>query len=195
MGIAMGLAGTDVAKEAANMILLDDNFASIVRGIENGRLSFENLKKVVSYLLPAGSFSEATPIIANVFLGMPLPLSSFLMVRRHCPPLVLPLSNHTSSSCAYLSHSSWWCLLVSDHHLHDDGRGGLGAAGVREGRGRPHEQTPPGCQDRQAGRRTAHGLRLPTARGLRWGHDTWHLQSGTHIDVGFFSSPFDGMTN
>jgi sodium/potassium-transporting ATPase subunit alpha len=72
--------------------------------IERGRLAFENLKKIVSYLIPAGSFSEATPIIANVFLGMwvcgpallawpprlttlpylvptrPLPLSPFLMI-------------------------------------------------------------------------------------------------------------------
>lgn len=76
----MGLAGTDVSKEAASIILMDDNFISIVKGIERGRLAFENLKKIIAYLIPAGSFSEATPIIANVFLGMPLPLSSFLMI-------------------------------------------------------------------------------------------------------------------
>ena len=76
----MGLAGTDVSKEAASIILMDDNFTSIVKGIERGRLAFENLKKIVTYLIPAGSCSEATPIIANVFLGMPLPLSSFLMI-------------------------------------------------------------------------------------------------------------------
>ena len=59
---------------------LDNNFSSIVHGIEMGRTVFDNLKKVLLYLLPAGSFSEMLPVIANVFLGMPLPLSPFLMV-------------------------------------------------------------------------------------------------------------------
>lgn len=76
----MGINGTDVSKEAASIILMDDNFGSIVDGIERGRLGYENLKKVITYLIPAGSFSEATPIIANVFFGCPLPLSSFLMI-------------------------------------------------------------------------------------------------------------------
>lgn len=50
VGIAMGITGTEVAKEAASIILLDDNFSSIVRGIERGRLAFDNLKKIISYL-------------------------------------------------------------------------------------------------------------------------------------------------
>ncbi|KAJ2793450.1 hypothetical protein H4S07_007047, partial [Coemansia furcata] len=56
IGVAMG-GGSEVAKEAADMVLLDNNFSSIVVAIENGRLVFENLKKVLLYLMPAGSFA------------------------------------------------------------------------------------------------------------------------------------------
>lgn len=62
IGIAMGIEGTDVAKEAADMILLDDNFASIVVGIMEGRLIFDNLKKVVSYIL-ASNVPELVPVL------------------------------------------------------------------------------------------------------------------------------------
>ncbi|KAJ1926956.1 hypothetical protein IWQ60_003356 [Tieghemiomyces parasiticus] len=79
IGIAMG-GGSDVAIEAAHMVLLDNNFSSILVAIENGRLVFDNLKKCILYLLPAGSFSECVPILVNVFLGVPLPLSAFLMI-------------------------------------------------------------------------------------------------------------------
>merc|ERR1719159_64365 len=78
-GVAMG-SGSEVSKEAADLIILDDNFSSIVKGIEHGRRCFANLKKVIIYLLPAGSWSEMVPVMANVFLGIPLALSSFLMV-------------------------------------------------------------------------------------------------------------------
>jgi len=79
LGIAMK-SGSDVACGAAQMILLDNNFASIVKAIEYGRLVFDNLKKVILYLLPAGTWSEMLTVQANVFFGMPLPLSSFLMI-------------------------------------------------------------------------------------------------------------------
>lgn len=80
LGVAMGVCGSDVSKEAANMVLLDDNFVTIVNGIKEGRLLFENLKKVVCYLFPNGSFSEILPVLATVFLGMPIPLSTFFMI-------------------------------------------------------------------------------------------------------------------
>lgn len=79
VGVAMG-GGSDVAREAADIVLLDNNFSSIVVGIEYGRLVFANLRKVIIYLLPAGSWSELMPVLANVFLGLPLPLSAFLMI-------------------------------------------------------------------------------------------------------------------
>ncbi|KAJ1965983.1 hypothetical protein GGI12_000414 [Dipsacomyces acuminosporus] len=73
-------AGSEVAKEAADMVLLDNNFSSILVAIENGRLVFENLKKVLVYLMPAGSFSEFVPMFLNMVLGIPLPLSVILMI-------------------------------------------------------------------------------------------------------------------
>ncbi|KAI9029564.1 hypothetical protein CLU79DRAFT_884486 [Phycomyces nitens] len=78
VGVAMG-GGSDVAIEAADMVLLDQ-FSSIVAAIENGRLVFDNLKKVILYLLPAGSWSELWPVLVNIFLGSPQTLSSFQMI-------------------------------------------------------------------------------------------------------------------
>lgn len=78
VGIAIS-TGSDVAIEAADLVLLD-RFASIIEAIRLGRLVFQNLQKVISYLLPAGSWSEIWPVLLNVFFGVPLPLSSFLMI-------------------------------------------------------------------------------------------------------------------
>ena len=61
-------------------MLLDNNFASIVKAIETGRLLGDNLKKVCVYLLPAGSWSELMPVLANEWIGMPLALSVFQMI-------------------------------------------------------------------------------------------------------------------
>lgn len=79
VGVAMG-AGSEVAKEAAPVILTDNNFKSLLTGVESGRVVFANLKKVIRYLFPAGSFSEIWPVVFCVFLGLPQPLSTFLML-------------------------------------------------------------------------------------------------------------------
>ena len=79
IGIAMG-GGSEVAMEAAQMVLLDNSFNSLVVAIENGRLVFDNLRKVILYLLPAGSFSEVVPVILNIYFGVPSPLSAFQMI-------------------------------------------------------------------------------------------------------------------
>ena len=71
----MGIAGSDVSKEAADMILLDDNFASIVTGIEEGRLIFDNLKKSIVYTLTS-NIPEITPFLFFILLGIPLPLGT-----------------------------------------------------------------------------------------------------------------------
>ncbi len=83
IGIAMG-SGSEVSKETANLVLADDNFANVVVGISLGRLAFENLKKVLLYLLPAGTFCEALTVVFNVFAGVPPALSGFLMVVISC---------------------------------------------------------------------------------------------------------------
>lgn len=79
VGVAMG-DGSDVAREAADIILLDSRFSKIVKSIEYGRLVFENLRKVIIFVFPAGNWCEMLAIFANAFLGLPLPLSSFLMI-------------------------------------------------------------------------------------------------------------------
>ncbi|KAH0834143.1 hypothetical protein J3R83DRAFT_11446 [Lanmaoa asiatica] len=79
IGVAMG-SGSDVAKEAAALILLNNDFASIPVAIEMGRLVFDNLKKVTLYLMPVGSYTEFMAVLTNVLMGMQIPLSSYLQV-------------------------------------------------------------------------------------------------------------------
>jgi sodium/potassium-transporting ATPase subunit alpha len=74
IGIAMGVAGTDVAKEAADMVLLDDNFASIVAAIEEGRTVYENIRKFLTYILTS-NIPEVVPYLAFALLKIPLPLT------------------------------------------------------------------------------------------------------------------------
>ncbi len=74
VGIAMGIMGTDVAKEAADMVLLDDNFASIVNAIEEGRAVFENIRKFLTYIL-AHNVPELVPYLAFSVFPIPLPLT------------------------------------------------------------------------------------------------------------------------
>lgn len=79
IGVAMGITGTDVSKDAADMILLDDNFASIVKGIEEGRIIFDNLKKSIAYTL-SSNIPEISPYLLYVCAGFPLPLSTPLIL-------------------------------------------------------------------------------------------------------------------
>jgi sodium/potassium-transporting ATPase subunit alpha len=79
IGIAMGIAGSDVSKQAADMILLDDNFASIVTGIEEGRLIFDNIKKSILYTL-THTIPELIPFLVYIVLGLPLPLGTFTIL-------------------------------------------------------------------------------------------------------------------
>ena len=74
VGVAMGVKGTEVAKEAAEMVLADDNFASIERAVEEGRTVYDNLKKSILFILPTNG-GEALIIVAAVLLGYSLPIT------------------------------------------------------------------------------------------------------------------------
>lgn len=74
IGIAMGISGTEVAREAADMILLDDNFASIVAGIEEGRTVFDNIRKFLTYILTS-NIPEIVPYLLFAVLDVPLALT------------------------------------------------------------------------------------------------------------------------
>jgi len=89
MGVAMGVIGTEVAKEAADMVLLDDNFATIVNAVEEGRTVFNNIKKFIAYILTS-NVPEILPFIAFVMLGIPLPLTVVLILSIDLGTDLLP---------------------------------------------------------------------------------------------------------
>ncbi|MEW6173444.1 MAG: cation-transporting P-type ATPase [Bacillota bacterium] len=74
IGVAMGERGTDVAREAADMVLLDDNFATIVNAVEEGRAVFNNIRKFITYVLTS-NVAEIVPYLSYILLKIPLPLA------------------------------------------------------------------------------------------------------------------------
>lgn len=79
IGIAMGITGSDVAKDAADMILLNDDFSAIVLGIEEGRRIFDDMKKSICYIL-ASNIPEMFPFLSFIVFAIPLPLSTVLVL-------------------------------------------------------------------------------------------------------------------
>ncbi|MBN8431621.1 HAD-IC family P-type ATPase [Microbulbifer salipaludis] len=75
VGVAMGEQGTEVAKESADVLLTDDNFASVVAGIEEGRIAYRNIRKVIFFLISTGAAEVVLFILSTIF-GMPLPLTA-----------------------------------------------------------------------------------------------------------------------
>lgn len=89
VGVAMGKSGTDVAKEAANIVLLDDNFATIVKAIKSGRTVFENIKKFILYILTS-NIPEILPFLFFVLFGWPLALPILLILAIDLGTDMLP---------------------------------------------------------------------------------------------------------
>jgi P-type E1-E2 ATPase len=75
IGVAMGCKGTDAAREAADVVLTDDNFASIANAVHEGRTIFDNIKKSLLFILPTNG-GQAGVILLAVFLGMALPVTA-----------------------------------------------------------------------------------------------------------------------
>ncbi|MBI4415480.1 MAG: HAD-IC family P-type ATPase, partial [Euryarchaeota archaeon] len=94
VGVAMGVSGTDVARDASEIVLTDDNFTSIVAAVEEGRVAFQNIKRVVAFLFTT-NLSEAAVLIASIALGFPLPLLAVHIVWLNmvtATPAVMSLS-------------------------------------------------------------------------------------------------------
>ena len=79
IGVAMGIGGNDVAKDASDVIIMDDDFCSIVNGVKEGRVLFDNLKKSITYTM-THMVPEVFPILFNLGLGFPLALNPLLLL-------------------------------------------------------------------------------------------------------------------
>eukprot|EP01017_Pseudomicrothorax_dubius_P041509 TRINITY_DN664_c0_g1_i2.p1 TRINITY_DN664_c0_g1~~TRINITY_DN664_c0_g1_i2.p1 ORF type:complete len:1181 (-),score=249.42 TRINITY_DN664_c0_g1_i2:124-3630(-) len=89
IGIAMGITGSEVAKDAADMVLLTDDFSAIIIGVEEGRKIFDNLKRVITYVLTS-NIPEIVPFLLFVIIQFPLPLSSILILTIDLGTDILP---------------------------------------------------------------------------------------------------------
>ena len=99
VGVAMGITGTEVSKDAASMVLADDNFATIVKAIKNGRNIYENIKKAIMFLL-SGNFAGILVVLFNSLLGLPVPFAAIHLLfinllTDSLPAIALGLEPHS----------------------------------------------------------------------------------------------------
>ena len=124
IGVAMGVAGTEVSKEAADMVLQDDNFSTIVAAVEEGRIIYDNLRKFIKYLLTTNS-GEIWLMLAAPLLGMPLPLLPIQilwinLVTDGFPALALglePAERHTMQRPPYPPNENFFNRGMGRHIL------------------------------------------------------------------------------
>ncbi|MBI2601149.1 cation-translocating P-type ATPase [Candidatus Daviesbacteria bacterium] len=122
VGVAMGQTGTDVAKEASDIVLLDDNFSTLISAIEQGRLIYSNILKVVKFLL-AGNLSEILLIIGASILSLPTPLFPAQIlwinfVTDGFPALALGTDNASANLMKTPPRKKWSVLLSNSTLLY-----------------------------------------------------------------------------
>ena len=118
VGVAMGITGTEVSKDAASMVLADDNFATIVKAIRNGRNIYENIKKAILFLL-SGNFAAILVVLFNSLLGLPVPFAPvhllfFNLLTDSLPAIALGVEPHSSEVMNEKPRSADESILTKD---------------------------------------------------------------------------------
>lgn len=178
IGVAMGIAGSDVSKQAADMILLDDNFASIVTGVEEGRLIFDNLKKSIAYTLTS-NIPEISPFLAFILCDIPLPLGTVTILCIDLGTDMVSSGRCASSSFRFLVSTS---RLVDRPPPRDSSRGG----GARLGRGDEISNSSGLASNSSSTTKLLHGRRRSFSIGILSSQDNckiFSIRSCTGLDI------------
>lgn len=180
IGVAMGIAGSDVSKQAADMILLDDNFASIVTGVEEGRLIFDNLKKSIAYTLTS-NIPEISPFLAFILCDIPLPLGTVTILCIDLGTDMVSSGRCASSSFRFLVSTSR-PVAGRSPSPRDSSRGG----GARLGRGGETSNSSGLASNSSSTTKLLHGRRRSFSIGILSSQDNckiFSIRSCTGLDI------------